>query len=286
MEIKRPTTYKEQLEILKGRGCIIKNEEYCECILSRVNYYRLSAYFLPFRDNNDNYKCGTSVEQVFGIYDFDRKMRNLIFSAVEEIEIGLRAHVAYYHAHKYGAEGYTKPENFDPKHNHKKFESLYLSEIENNKTAPFVKHHLEKYDGHFPIWVLVDLFSFGMLSRFFADLKREDRKIIAKREYGTTDKNVISWLRCCTDIRNICAHYGRLYYRVFPAIPATPNGLGFELGRTLFDNVMVLKFLHPDSSSWKRYFVPELEALINRYNGIISLSDIGFPDDWKEKLLS
>lgn len=285
MEVKQPTTYSEQIEILKNRGCCIENEEKCKAFISRVNYYRLTAYFLPFKEHDDKYISGTSLEQIFSIYDFDRKLRNIIFSVVEEIEIGLRAQLAYYHAHKYGSEGYTDPGNFDKKHNHAKFVGLYSNEIENNKKVPFVKHHIEKYEGHFPIWVIIDLFSFGMLSRFYADLKREDRKIIAKSTYRTTDTNVISWLRCCTDIRNICAHYGRLYYRIFPAIPATPNGLEFTLGRTLFDNIMVLKFLHPDYDSWKCEFIPALTELIEAYSGIIRLSDIGFPEDWRERLM-
>ena len=74
---------------------------------------------------------------------------------------------------------------------------------------------MKKYDGHFPLWVAVELFSFGMLSRFYSDMKTEDKKQLARRLYGTVPKNVSSWLRCCTDLRNICAHYGRLYYRIF-----------------------------------------------------------------------
>ena len=46
-----------------------------------------------------------------------------------------------------------------------------------------------------------------------------DQKEFAQKHYATIPQNLKSWLRCATDLRNICAHYGRLYYRIFSAIP-------------------------------------------------------------------
>jgi abortive infection bacteriophage resistance protein len=79
-----------------------------------------------------------------------------------------------------------------------------------------VKHHIENYDGQFPLWVICELFTFGMISYFYNDLTTEDKKKFVGAEY----KEMVSWLRCCTDLRNICAHYVRLYYRIFSAMPS------------------------------------------------------------------
>ncbi|MCZ9890109.1 hypothetical protein [Brachyspira hyodysenteriae] len=49
MDIKRPYKYEEQLQKLKDRGCIINDDKKCISILESVNYYRFSAYFLPFK---------------------------------------------------------------------------------------------------------------------------------------------------------------------------------------------------------------------------------------------
>jgi len=106
MDIKNPTTFEEQIEKLKSRGCIITDEDYTKQILQHVNYYRLTAYFLPFKTNDNRYKNGTSFECVHRIYEFDRKLRNLIFMIVEEIELTLRTQLSYFHSHKYGALGY------------------------------------------------------------------------------------------------------------------------------------------------------------------------------------
>ena len=107
---------------------------------------------------------------------------------------------------------------------------------------------------------------------------------ITKSLYGTTYYNLDSWLRCCTDLRNICAHYGRLYYRIFFAIPATPDGFPIRLGRRLFDNIEMLSFLYPDRDKWNNEGLLSTIALIDEYSEDIELRHIGFPINW-EKLL-
>ena len=45
IDTKRPTTYDEQIERLKARGCIISDENFCKEKLEAINYYWLTAYF-------------------------------------------------------------------------------------------------------------------------------------------------------------------------------------------------------------------------------------------------
>ena len=282
-EIKRATTYEEQLEILEKRGVIVDDENACVKILENINYYRLMAYFLPFKTEDGNYKRGTSFLQVYRIYEFDRKLRRVLFAALEEVEISLRAKFAYYHAHKYGPIGYLDASNYSQKHNHEKFRDQIDREIESNKKVLFVKHHLENYGGVFPVWVITEIFTFGMLSRFYADMTPEDQKYLSRRIYKTTNQNVVSWLRCCSDLRNICAHYGRLYYRVFPAVPR-----GFEddvrkLHR-LWGAVLALRGLFMDANKWNTEVIPAISALIEEYRDDINLYRMAFPEDWEVRL--
>lgn len=281
-EIKKPTTYGEQIEKLKSRGCFISDEVFCKETLKSINYYRLMAYFLPFKDG-DGYAKDTSFHRVYRIYEFDRKLRAILFSAVEEVEIYLRARFAYFHAHQYGATGYLDPGNFSERHNAEKFKQNLDREIESNKQVLFVKHHLEDYDGVFPIWVMSELFTFGMLSYFYNDLKTTDQKYLSKELYSTTPRNVISWLRCCTDLRNICAHYGRLYYRIFPAIP---SGINMPEGakRRLWGAMMALRGLYPNAQKWNSEVLAAMEALFDEYHGDVDLYHLAFPEDWASKL--
>lgn len=282
-QLKAPTTYEQQLDILRGRNVLVDNSEKCLSVLESVNYYRFVAYFLPFKQSDGNYRDGTNFQTVYRIYEFDRKLRGILFAALEEVEIFIRAKLAYFHAHKYGAEGYLNADNFSKFHDAEKFKENLDREISSNKRSAFVIHHQRQYGGHFPIWVIVELFTFGMLSRFYGDLATADQKKISRELYGTIPKNMNSWLRCCTDLRNICAHYGRLYYRVFSATPAGVSAKEPEINR-LWGATLALRSLYPDRQKWNTEILPQLSSLIERYQDDISLLHIGFPDDWEKTL--
>lgn len=273
--IKTPVDYACQIQKLREKGFMIRNDGDCEKILSEIGYYRLSAYFLPFKSENGEFAEGIDFDRVYRIYEFDRKLRAVIFTQIEVTEIYLRSKFSYFHAMKYGALGYLSADNFNKKHNAGKFEMNLNREIENNSKVPFVKHHIDNYGGYFPLWVAGELFTFGMLSYFYNDLKTADKKAL----FGNDYENAVSWLRCCTDLRNICAHYGRLYYRVFSAVPA-----GFSLQdrekRRLWGALSALKSLHPSAEKWNNEFLPAMESLFEEYRDAIDLYHIAFPEDW------
>ena len=292
---KPPLNYEGQLEKLKERGCIIIDDKKCISILESVNYYRLSAYFLPFKLDNGNYEEGLSFDRVFSIYEFDRKLHGILFNALEETEIFLRSKIAYFHAHKYGALGYMDETNFSIKNEckdgeckkiefHKNFIENFNREIDKNKNILFVKHHIDKYGGEFPIWAASEMFTFGMLSKFFANMKLQDQKILSNDIYNTKPKYVGSWLRCCTDLRNICAHYGRLYFRIFSAVPSGIKDLEEKSKRKLWGAILSLKKLYPFKDKWNNETLKKLVSLVNEHKESVDLEHIGFPHNWKEEL--
>lgn len=282
-QLKIATSYEEQLQILQDRHVLIDDWDSCAKVLECVNYYRLAAYFLPFKLSDGTYKEGTRFQTVYRIYEFDRKLRGILLAALEEVEIYLRAKFAYYHGHKYGSEGYMDAENYSDKHKAERFHENLEREIKNNGKSAFVIHHQKHYDGHFPIWVAVELFTLGMISRFYSDLKTADQKQLARALYGGVPKNLISWLRCCTDLRNICAHYGRLYYRIFPALPSNVGETEGKINR-LWGAVLALRALYPDADKWNHGALMQVTALFEEYNGDISLGHIGFPENWESQL--
>ena len=131
----------------------------------------------------------------------------------------------------------------------------------------------------------MELFTFGMVSYFYADMPAKDKKFISRELYSTHPKNVESWLYCCTVLRNICAHYGRLYYRVFTSVPANISGLDKNSERRLFGALMALCKLYPDEKKWNTEIVTALTALIEESQNEVNLWHIGFPKDWECLLL-
>lgn len=102
----------------------------------------------------------------------------MLFKTIEVVEVKARTVFSHYFAFKYGALGYENDEAFNSYFDREKFDEIIKAQIENNKNRLFVKHHLEKCEGKFPIWVLMELFTFGMLSKFYSDLHTSDKKEI------------------------------------------------------------------------------------------------------------
>ena len=284
MNIKQPTTYQEQAVLIENKGFHIEDMDSCISFLKQANYYRLSAYFLPFRYKNGSYFHGIMFHRIQHIYEFDSHIRSLLFQVVEQIEFYLRTQLSYHISHKYGALGYLDNSIFSEKHDSEKFSAKLQQIIEENIQTPVVKHHMEKYNGKFPLWVIIEFFSMGMLSYLYNDLHSEDQKAIAKDSFSTSVPCLKSWLRCITDLRNRCAHYSRLYYWIFPAIPKMPKNYTYKADRKLFSQILMLKHLYPDIKHWNNHIVTGIEALIQEYQSDISLKHIGFPNNWEEIL--
>ncbi|MCR5084857.1 MAG: Abi family protein [Succinivibrionaceae bacterium] len=157
----------------------------------------------------------------------------------------------------------------------------FQEEIKRNKNLPFVKHHNTKYNSKFPIWVAVELFSFGQLSSLYSIMKSKDRKEIA-RQYDCSPNDLGVWIQCLVEVRNICAHYGRLYnlpLRFKPPLPLAYQKY-YRAQNKLFPVIVVLKLLLLSHGQWNSFF-EILNGLMNKYKHVVNLSFIGFPPEWE-----
>lgn len=285
MELKKPTTFEEQVELLEIKNILVRDKASCIDFLSKTNYYRLTGYYLPFIRKEEE-KCFIPLEftRVQKIYAFDAELRNLISFAIEKIEVHIRTQLAYYHAHKYGAEGYMLESSFNQRHNHDSYLRHIHACIAENSNTLVVKHHVAQYNGHFPIWAVIEFFSVGMLSYFYRGMKNCDKAKIAEDLYGVNYQTLDSWLRCLTDLRNRCAHYSRLYYWIFPALPKMPSTEKYIPTRRLYAQIYMLKMMYPDREKWNDEFVKPLCKLVRNYKSDISLKHLDFPYRWKSML--
>lgn len=280
--IKEPTTVKQQIELLKHRNLQITNEEEAMEILSRINYYRLSAYMLSYK-NNDWFKEGITFKDVYNLYKFDKKFRNLVIGLLETIEITFRTEIAYFLAHQYGPLGYEKSEYFINEKAHEEMIQQLYYEIERSNEI-FVKHHKDKYEGVFPIWVAFEVTSFGLLSRIFSNLKNDVKSKFAKKYYNVPHTYIKSWLYSLSMFRNICAHYGRTYNKnlvIKPMINKKDIKKGIK-NDSSFAILFIIKKLIKDKKEWSS-FVTNIDALIEQYE-IVDTSLMGFPENWAELL--
>lgn len=294
MKLEPALTYNQQIDrLVHIHNLTITQRETAISILKRVNYYRLSGYGIGLKkpDHPEEYLDGISLEHIYRLYQFDSALRNLLLHVIEQLEIQLRTQLAYHLALKYGPEGYMDPSNFLVKKNrheqsiHEIIISNFEKERARQKNVPFVKHHDLRYQGHFPIWVAIELFTFGSLSSLYSILNWDDKRQIASL-YNAKPQYLSSWILSLVEIRNICAHYSRLYNMPLKQMPRLYSDLSQyvpQRSNKLFPVLLAIKrMLHADEK-WKK-FARELEDLIADYTDVIRLSFMGFPKNWKSAL--
>lgn len=294
-ELKPALTCDRQIErLISEHNLMIADSENAKKIIRKVNYYRLSGYGIGLKQNRDpeKYKDGVTLEHLYRLYNFDSRLRNLLIHTIEQIEIALRTQISNYLALTYGSEGYMDPENFLPKcvkngtRIHENILSDFHRECARQQNVPFVKHHMIKYEGHFPVWVAVELFTFGNLCSLYDIMLPKDKKEIAGL-YNTESLYLRSWMLALVEIRNICAHYGRLYnmpLKQSPFLYSEYKKYRSEKYNKLFPVLITIKrMLFADSENWNS-FICGLSSLMEEYTDVVQLSFIGFPINWKEIL--
>ena len=217
------------------------------------------------------------------LYLFNSNFRQLLFPLIERVEINLRCRLANYFCVKYGVLGYRDAANFADDGYHTDFLDDIAIEIERNAKAPFVKNFQQNYvDGSMPLYALVELFSFGTLSKFFKNMKNEDKKAVAKT-YGVGYTYFESWIESIAFVRNICAHYGRLYNVNLAKSPMLYKEYAEISNLRIYATLLCLKNLLPNDLHWEQ-FVDTLELLIEKYPSV-QIQLMGFPENWKELLI-
>ena len=305
---KPPLTYEQQVNLMKSRGLSIPNEKRAQRHLSNISYYRLSAYMRPYKqvENGkflDDFTPGTTWDMVYNLYVFDRKLRLLVFDAIERLEVAIRTQIIYQLSHKYGSHWQDNSSIFNPPQNitlhdgKKVIKDIYndiqkhiKEQLQNNKAEEFIQHYCRKYDHpqNPPSWMSVEVMYFNHLSRICTELKkRSDRKEIADY-FSLPPDTFCSWLHTINYVRNVCAHHSRLWNRGLNIIPAI---LKFSKKKVWISNpdivkrsrlyyfLCILNYLlqtvNPTST-----FKQRLKTLLDKYREFISLDAMGFPQDW------
>lgn len=282
-----PMTIDEQVENLKNIGLIVDDEEYAKKILNDISYFRLiKAYSLNLKPKNGCYNKQTTFKEIVDLYLFNSNFRQLIFPEIEKVEINVRCRLANFFAEQYGVLGYLQAENFSNENYHAQFLEDIKEEVRRNSKAPFVRNFKENYEGgNLPIYALVEVFSFGTLSKFYKNMLNKDKKAIAKT-FGVGYTYFESWLESISYVRNICAHYGRIYNAKLSKTPIlykeyTQVGIG---NNRIYGVLLCLKHLLKDDDHWN-LFVDKIELLFDKYP-CVQISTMGFPENWKVLLES
>jgi len=292
-------TYQQQLARLKSRGLTVGDDAFALHALEHHNYYRLSAYRFPFTvpASPDQFQPGTTFEQLWNLYHFDRGLRQLLLEACKRVEISVRARWAYEVGHGLGPLAYLENSNFNDPLLHARTICKLDTEMGRSKEE-FIKHHKHHLQMPWPpAWVIVEVASFGNISNLLGQLKNPSLRQAVANSYHLDEKIFCSLFHHLCVVRNTAAHHSRIWNKRFvvtfqlprkkppqlwPNFYTNPQqGTGNErkLYNTLVLLVHLLQTIEP-TTHWPARLLSHLQTLEPHL-----LPDMGFPVDWQTRPL-
>ncbi len=299
MHYHKPTIpVKDQIQLLKSRGLLMGDESLAEHYLNNISYYRLAGYWWPMQADKVNhlFKTNSRFEDVVALYSFDSELRLLLFNAIKRIEIGLRTRMINHLAHEVDPWWFENPLIFKNKLAFAVNLKAIDRDLKNSKEV-FIRQHYQKYHADSrrpPAWKTLEVVSFGLLSKLYGNLGShfESKDTIAK-EINTVNHTFLrTWLQSLSQIRNICAHHGRLWNKNLPGRPKLlprPPAPWLTLvppvsqHHALYVHVCCMKYLL-DAISPGHRFTLKLKTLFCKYPSV-DLDALGFSKIWDKEPL-
>ncbi len=297
-------TYDDQLHnLIRHKGLIINDLDFAKSKLHDICYYSLidgykSLFYNPM---TRTYELGTQFEDIVSLYEFDEKLRSLVFHYICHIEQKLRSLISYTFCEIYSENqiAYLTPNNYNYTKKNKtsidKLIKILTFEANINTEHAYVVYQRNTY-GNVPLWVIMNTLTIGQTSKMYSFLSTSMQSKISTHYKYVSEKELSQHLKILTHFRNICAHNERLFsFKSRYAIPNTSLHMKMKISKKgeqyicgkhdLFAIIICFRYLlnKKEFLSFKK----ELVKLINQFEKNTNLSKkrkllsaMGFPDNW------
>ena len=297
--------YEEQIDnLIKRKGMIITDHKFAVSKLEDISYFALIDGYknLFYNPMTRKYKEGTTFEDIVALYEFDEKLRALIFRYICHFEQKMRSMISYHFCDTYSEkqEDYLNAANYNnSRANKRKIAGLIsILEREANKNIDhaYVVYQRKTY-GNVPMWVIMKTLTFGQMSKMYSFLTTSVKTKVSLHFKYVSEKELIQYMKVLTLYRNVCAHNERLFsYKSRFDIPDTilhrkmrlpKNGNQYRYGKNdLFSVVIAFRMLltKEDFLEFKKSLNQIINKYINRTNNLNQkkfLEIMGFPKNWK-----
>jgi len=314
--VKPFATINEQIDVLASRGLELDRTA-AEKWLRSVGYYRLSGYWYPYRAIGetqqqarlDQFLPRTSFDDVVRLYEFDRKLRTLVFDGLQRVEVALRSHLSYILGST-GPLAYRDPTAFRPTFDREAWLATAHSRVNRaRRHSEPIRHHEARYSGELPVWVLMEVLDFADTSKLYDGLLARDQWMIAELFGVTVDDQSLSpnqrtkarkahplarWFEQLTVLRNTCAHHSRVWNRSFTPVSTAalrtiddlrslPEGQSERLYGALSVIGYLLQTISP-GTTWTEKVRTLIEDSFIALSGR-AVAELGFPAQWQEERL-
>lgn len=274
--MKRLLSIDELIEHMKNKGITFDkvSESEAKIFLQKNNYYmKLASYRSNYEKCPTGRRAGQYKKLDFGylkeLSTLDMYLRYIIIDMCLDIEHAIKVKLISDITNNPAEDGYDIVRKFIAKDNNLQI----LKNIRNHKSGEYCKDLIEKYYPYFPVWVFVELISFGELLYFCS---------FYESTYGVQIVNGML-MNTVRDVRNASAHSNCLLNKMTEKIDSTKqvnseisnfiagmkdisktsrvNNLSYKFTNSFITLLYVYDCLMPEKSKQKRYI--EIQKFIN-----------------------
>lgn len=221
-------TIDQLVDLLYGRGLICKDREELRLFLHNINYYRFSGYAREFQKDpafgDNNFVRDTDFSRIHELIELDSQLRQLLLEQLSIVEIAIRARYAHELGHVYGSDAFYLDLNNYEVINDKPGVTIkgILQDLQRSRSR-MIRHYRKTEENpgiedirvyqDVPIWVAVEVLSFGRIANMLTYLKNNEP---AKR---VAESMNVQWspftevIHSLSVLRNLCAYHQQLWNR-------------------------------------------------------------------------
>ena len=288
-------------------------------LLKKHSYFSLvSGYKALFKkpDGSGEYLPGTTIDDLLALFEFDNRLRDIFFHAIQIIEKHIKSLLSHSFVEKYGdsQNAYLNPNNYkylgsSPFDTYSRCaEVKRLIQVFEDKVRPpfdqkYIAHQWEHHQ-NVPLWVTIKAVTLGTTSKMYSLCTQDVQAAVSKEFPQVTEHQLVGMLDLLTRVRNVCAHNERLYdfnagtKRAIQAMPLHSQ-LSIAKGKNksyynkgqydLFAAVVCFKYLlsAEEFRSTAEEINSEIESLCSKTKQFQKnkiLSCMGFPLNWYDSV--
>lgn len=295
---KTPLSIEEQISKLENRGLNFDDKKKARGYLQNISYYRLRAFTYPFQNNAEDsdhefLRDDIDFADIIDLYVFDKRLRSLVFSELEKIEVAVRTKLSLVYSLSTDDAMWYEDESMYADSAHAQYILDDIKSDVDRSNEDFIKHYKLKYTEPEmpPSWMTLEVASFGTLSRLYKSLRPTAEKTQIAHSFGIGKDDIFAnWLHAFSNLRNCCAHHSRIWNRRFLVQLKLPYNTTYPFmsrdtiktihNNKLFALLSAIKYI-VDIISPENSFKENLQQLLCQHHKLLSSREMGFPNGWE-----
>lgn len=273
---RRAKPIQQQINLLRSRGMIIKDEAKARDIILEIGWYRLSLYWFPFERRfpdvfaeQHQFIEGTRFEDALMLYAFDFNLRNMLMRMLERFETAFRTFVIYHVSTRHPESPHWFVDtNVVSKQHAANFEKAIYLPLRKLNEDIILHHRRFPRDKFAPAWKTLEFVTFGAVCNLYSSLLSHQLRSEISRHFGIENPQTFdNYLEAMRALRNSCAH-GNVMYAFHAPVELHRKPAEIKHGNThnLESSLRVLHYLlRQISARLAKELKNEIDSLLKKF---------------------